>query len=84
MRYFNPIFLEFDLIVFPFQYVAYAEGLIRAYNIHTYAVHYTLQRKDDFLRIFFPIDMLYISLISSISSIICIYIIVFSIQLTIL
>ncbi|KAK7309225.1 hypothetical protein RJT34_05777 [Clitoria ternatea] len=24
-------------------YVAYAEGLIRAYNIHTYAVHYTLQ-----------------------------------------
>lgn len=28
-----------------FQYVAYAEGLIRAYNIQTYAVHYTLQRK---------------------------------------
>lgn len=28
-----------------FQYVAYAEGLIRAYNIHTYAVLYTLQRE---------------------------------------
>ncbi|CAI8609244.1 unnamed protein product [Vicia faba] len=27
----------------PVLYVAYAEGLIRAYNIHTYAVHYTLQ-----------------------------------------
>lgn len=27
------------------QYVAYADGLIRAYNIHTYAVHYTLQRE---------------------------------------
>ncbi|KAF3793922.1 hypothetical protein EJ110_NYTH08865 [Nymphaea thermarum] len=27
----------------PLLYVAYAEGLIRAYNIHTYAVHYTLQ-----------------------------------------
>ncbi|KAH1082248.1 hypothetical protein J1N35_022009 [Gossypium stocksii] len=26
-----------------FHYVAYAEGLIRAYNIHTYAVLYTLQ-----------------------------------------
>ncbi|TQD81479.1 hypothetical protein C1H46_032972 [Malus baccata] len=25
------------------EYVAYADGLIRAYNIHTYAVHYTLQ-----------------------------------------
>lgn len=28
-----------------FQYVGYADGLIRAYNIHTYAVLYTLQRK---------------------------------------
>ncbi|XP_030498317.2 uncharacterized protein LOC115713962 isoform X2 [Cannabis sativa] len=27
----------------PALYVAYADGLIRAYNIHTYAVHYTLQ-----------------------------------------
>ncbi|KAJ8625097.1 hypothetical protein MRB53_033627 [Persea americana] len=27
----------------PILYVAYAEGLIRAYNIQTYAVHYTLQ-----------------------------------------
>ncbi|XP_022741246.1 uncharacterized protein LOC111292888 isoform X2 [Durio zibethinus] len=27
----------------PVLYVAYAEGLIRAYNIHTYAIHYTLQ-----------------------------------------
>ncbi|KAK8694745.1 hypothetical protein V6N13_072290 [Hibiscus sabdariffa] len=27
----------------PILYVAYAEGLIRAYNIHTYAVLYTLQ-----------------------------------------
>ena len=27
-----------------FQYVAYAEGLVRAYNVQTYAVHYTLQR----------------------------------------
>ncbi|KAG7011090.1 hypothetical protein SDJN02_27888, partial [Cucurbita argyrosperma subsp. argyrosperma] len=27
----------------PLLYVAYADGLIRAYNIHTYAVHYTLQ-----------------------------------------
>ncbi|XP_027336237.1 uncharacterized protein LOC113850080 [Abrus precatorius] len=27
----------------PVLYVAYAEGLIRAYNIHTYAVFYTLQ-----------------------------------------
>uniref|UniRef100_A0A2P2M3Z0 Uncharacterized protein LOC105639681 isoform X2 n=1 Tax=Rhizophora mucronata TaxID=61149 RepID=A0A2P2M3Z0_RHIMU len=27
----------------PVLYVAYAEGLIRAYNLHTYAVHYTLQ-----------------------------------------
>ncbi|XP_021301194.1 uncharacterized protein LOC110429464 isoform X2 [Herrania umbratica] len=27
----------------PVLYVAYADGLIRAYNIHTYAVHYTLQ-----------------------------------------
>ncbi|KAI4314946.1 hypothetical protein L6164_027803 [Bauhinia variegata] len=27
----------------PVLYVAYTEGLIRAYNIHTYAVHYTLQ-----------------------------------------
>ncbi|RAL46724.1 hypothetical protein DM860_005003 [Cuscuta australis] len=27
----------------PVLYVAYAEGLVRAYNIHTYAVHYTLQ-----------------------------------------
>ncbi|KAL2348411.1 hypothetical protein Fmac_002411 [Flemingia macrophylla] len=27
----------------PVLYVAYAEGLIRAYNIHTYAVHYTIQ-----------------------------------------
>ncbi|RWW07075.1 hypothetical protein GW17_00029555 [Ensete ventricosum] len=25
------------------EYVAYADGLIRAYNIQTYAVHYTLQ-----------------------------------------
>ncbi|KAA3461298.1 COMPASS component SWD1 [Gossypium australe] len=31
------------LLVVPEKYVAYAEGLIRAYNIHTYAVHYTLQ-----------------------------------------
>jgi hypothetical protein len=31
--------------LFSFQYVAYADGLIRAYNIHTYAVHYTLQSK---------------------------------------
>ncbi|KAJ0097107.1 hypothetical protein Patl1_28747 [Pistacia atlantica] len=29
----------------PVLYVAYADGLIRAYNIHTYAVHYTLQRE---------------------------------------
>ena len=29
----------------PSQYVAYADGLLRAYNIHTYAVHYTLQSK---------------------------------------
>ncbi|CAN6478562.1 unnamed protein product [Victoria cruziana] len=27
----------------PLLYVAYADGLIRSYNIHTYAVHYTLQ-----------------------------------------
>lgn len=27
----------------PVLYVAYADGLIRAYNIHSYAVHYTLQ-----------------------------------------
>ncbi|KAF8410020.1 hypothetical protein HHK36_002540 [Tetracentron sinense] len=27
----------------PVLYVAYVDGLIRAYNIHTYAVHYTLQ-----------------------------------------
>ncbi|KAI3922170.1 hypothetical protein MKX01_005859, partial [Papaver californicum] len=27
----------------PVLFVAYADGLIRAYNIHTYAVHYTLQ-----------------------------------------
>ncbi|KAJ7952887.1 Transducin/WD40 repeat-like superfamily protein [Quillaja saponaria] len=27
----------------PVLYVAYSDGLIRAYNIHTYAVHYTLQ-----------------------------------------
>lgn len=27
----------------PLLFVAYADGLIRAYNIHTYAVHYTLQ-----------------------------------------
>ncbi|KAJ4955041.1 hypothetical protein NE237_011824 [Protea cynaroides] len=27
----------------PVLYVAYGDGLIRAYNIHTYAVHYTLQ-----------------------------------------
>ncbi|GFP96936.1 hypothetical protein PHJA_001837700 [Phtheirospermum japonicum] len=27
----------------PALYVAYQDGLIRAYNIHTYAVHYTLQ-----------------------------------------
>ncbi|XP_057444985.1 uncharacterized protein LOC130737246 [Lotus japonicus] len=27
----------------PVMYVAYADGLIRAYNIQTYAVHYTLQ-----------------------------------------
>jgi len=45
MIYYNPMFFEFDWIVFPSQYVAYAEGLIRAYNIHTYAVHYTLQSK---------------------------------------
>ncbi len=25
--------------------MAYADGLIRAYNIHSYAVHYTLQRE---------------------------------------
>ncbi|XP_073220441.1 uncharacterized protein [Cicer arietinum] len=30
----------------PVLYVAYAEGLIRAYNIHTYAVHYTLQLEN--------------------------------------
>lgn len=35
------IFCAFFLI----QYVAYQDGLIRAYNIHTYAVNYTLQRK---------------------------------------
>nr|CAB3494008.1 unnamed protein product [Digitaria exilis] len=29
------------------EYVAYAEGLIRAYNIQTYAVHYTLQLAVD-------------------------------------
>lgn len=34
-----------NFFVVSFQYVAYAEGLIRAYNIHTYAVHYTLQRE---------------------------------------
>uniref|UniRef100_A0A453QAW6 Anaphase-promoting complex subunit 4 WD40 domain-containing protein n=1 Tax=Aegilops tauschii subsp. strangulata TaxID=200361 RepID=A0A453QAW6_AEGTS len=28
----------------PVFYVAYAEGLVRAYNVQTYAVHYTLQR----------------------------------------
>ena len=33
------------LFSFPLQYVAYADGLIRAYNIHSYAVHYTLQRE---------------------------------------
>ncbi|XP_042488927.1 uncharacterized protein LOC122069057 isoform X2 [Macadamia integrifolia] len=27
----------------PVLYVAYGDGLIRAYNVHTYAVHYTLQ-----------------------------------------
>ncbi|KAK7364047.1 hypothetical protein VNO80_12386 [Phaseolus coccineus] len=27
----------------PVLYVAYAEGLVRAYNVHTYAVYYTLQ-----------------------------------------
>lgn len=37
--------LDFFLNAVSFQYVAYAEGLIRAYNIHTYAVHYTLQRE---------------------------------------
>lgn len=31
----------------PVLYVAYAEGLIRAYNIQTYAVHYTLQLAVD-------------------------------------
>ncbi|WJX60788.1 hypothetical protein P8452_45955 [Trifolium repens] len=30
----------------PVLYVAYADGLIRAYNIHTYAVHYTLQLEN--------------------------------------
>lgn len=34
--------------LFQLQYVAYADGLIRAYNIHTYAVHYTLQRELHF------------------------------------
>lgn len=33
------------MFFFLMQYVAYADGLIRAYNIHTYAVHYTLQRE---------------------------------------
>uniref|UniRef100_A0ACD5ZID1 Uncharacterized protein n=1 Tax=Avena sativa TaxID=4498 RepID=A0ACD5ZID1_AVESA len=31
----------------PVFYVAYAEGLVRAYNVHTYAVHYTLQLPVD-------------------------------------
>lgn len=35
----------------PVLYVAYAEGLIRAYNIHTYAVHYTLQL-DNTIKLF--------------------------------
>ncbi|KAL5099300.1 hypothetical protein RYX36_003627 [Vicia faba] len=30
----------------PVLYVAYTDGLIRAYNIHTYAVHYTLQLEN--------------------------------------
>lgn len=34
------------VLFFCYQYVAYQDGLIRAYNIHTYAVHYTLQRKS--------------------------------------
>ncbi|OWM64347.1 hypothetical protein CDL15_Pgr009270 [Punica granatum] len=32
----------------PILYVAYADGLIRAYNIHTYAVLYTLQLENTF------------------------------------
>ncbi|XVF15589.1 hypothetical protein REPUB_Repub09cG0167400 [Reevesia pubescens] len=35
----------------PVLYVAYAEGLIRAYNIQTYAVHYTLQL-DNTIKLF--------------------------------
>lgn len=35
----------------PVLYVAYADGLIRAYNIHTYAVHYTLQL-DNTIKLF--------------------------------
>lgn len=34
-----------NFLPFIFQYVAYADGWIRAYNIQTYAVHYTLQRE---------------------------------------
>lgn len=45
MTYFNPILPGIDFIFFPSQYVAYAEGLIRAYNIQSYAIHYTLQRE---------------------------------------
>lgn len=35
----------------PVLYVAYADGLIRAYNIHSYAVHYTLQL-DNTIKLF--------------------------------
>lgn len=42
------------------QYVAYADGLTRAYNIHTYAVLYTLQRKmGTTLNAFIPMCMRY-------------------------
>lgn len=45
------LFRNKNKLIFSFtlQYVAYADGLIRAYNIHTYAVHYTLQREKEAL-----------------------------------
>lgn len=48
--------LELIIILYLFQYVAYIEGLVRAYNIQTYAVLYTLQRKIllSTLLLFFP------------------------------
>lgn len=45
------------MFFFLMQYVAYADGLIRAYNIHTYAVHYTLQREMTIDSFFFFVRM---------------------------